>query len=73
MLIFLWIGFKLSTIFIYQLFQFTSKMTVKFKIFENKKTKQLLILLSKKKLGLKKKVPKSMTIDNIKFDFENGK
>ena len=48
-------------------------MTVKFKIFENKKTKQLLILLSKKKLGLKKKVPKSMTIDNIKFDFENGK
>jgi len=43
-------------------------MTDKVKVFINKRTNQLSIILSKKKLGLKKK-PKFADIKNIKFEF----
>lgn len=45
---------------------------IKFKVFENKRNKQLLAILSKKQLKnlLHKKVPKHIIMKDVDFEFE---
>ncbi len=46
-------------------------MGINLKVIRNKKNNQLFVALPRKKLKLnKKKVPKSIDIENIKFNFE---
>lgn len=49
-------------------------MGFRFKVHQNKRNKQLMILLSKKELNIKKeKLLKFINIDKISFEYEDGK
>ena len=47
-------------------------MVLKAKIFQNKKTKQLMLSLSKKKMNLKKARPKYIRIKDYEFEWQSG-